>query len=96
MTAAHLKQERVRALIGAIARHHAGHGYAPSVRELQAETGLSSTSEVWRWLQVCEGAGLIERVPRIARAVILTTAGRALAGEPVTGEAPPASGGSAT
>ena len=95
MKAARLRQERMRALVKAIARHHAEHGYAPSVRELRVETGLSSISEVARWLRVCEGAGLIARVPRMARAVTVTAAGRALAEEPANEEPTAVDGGRA-
>ncbi|MYE47693.1 MAG: hypothetical protein F4X25_13300 [Chloroflexi bacterium] len=73
---------RVRAMVVAIACHHATHGYAPSVRELQAATGLASTSQVTRWLGICEQAGLVVRAPRTARAITLTAEGRALAGSP--------------
>ena len=73
--------ERVRTMVVAVARHQAKHGYAPSVRELRAATGLSSISEVARWLGICEREGLLVRAPGLARAITLTEAGRVLAGE---------------
>ncbi len=89
-----VRNERMRALVAAIARHQAKHGYAPSVRELRAATGLSSISEVARWLPICEQAGLIVRTPGLARAIRLTVAGAALAASPPE-ESPPAEDGRA-
>ena len=76
------REDRMRALVEAIARHQAVHGYPPSVRDLVARTGVSSTSVVTYWLDACESAGLIVRVPGLSRAITLTAAGRALAGLP--------------
>jgi len=90
---ARVRRERVRAVVVGIARHQTKHGYAPSVRELRAATGLSSISEVTRWLRIGEQAGLIVRTPGLARAIRLTAAGRALAGEPAEAEPLPAAGG---
>lgn len=89
-----VRNERMRALVVAIARHQAKHGYAPSVRELRAATGLSSISEVARWLPICEQAGLIVRTPGLARAIRLTAAGEALAASRPE-ESPPAEDGRA-
>lgn len=86
MKRSRVRSERVREMVAAIARHQAEHGYAPSVRELRAATGRSSISEVARWLVICEQAGLLVRAPRRARAITLTAAGRALAGEPAVAE----------
>ena len=83
MKASVLRRERMRAVIEAIARHRARHGYAPSVRELREEAGLSSISVVWYWLNACERAGLIARTPGLARAITLTEAGDAFAGSSV-------------
>ena len=83
-------EERMRTMVEAIARHGAVHGYPPSVRELMAATGFASTSHVAHWLDACESAGLIVREPRLARAITLTAAGRALAGLPSEREAPTA------
>ena len=95
MKAARVRQKRMGALVAAIARHWAEHGYGPSVRELRAATGLSSISEVAHWLPICEQAGLIVRAPRLARAVRLTAAGRALAAEHAEAEPRSAGGGRA-
>ena len=80
MRAPQRRQERMRALVGAIAGSQAERGFAPSMRELRDATGISSTSEVARWLDVCEREGLLVRPRRTARAITLTAAGHALAG----------------
>ncbi|MDE2669010.1 MAG: hypothetical protein OXI51_05075 [Chloroflexota bacterium] len=80
-------EARMRAVIGAIARHMGEQGYAPSMQEIVDETGFSSTSVVMYWLGKCEEAGLIVRGRRMARAVALTEAGRAFS------EAPSETGG---
>ena len=77
------REERMRAVVGAIARHGAAHAYPPTLREVQDETGFSSLSVVKYWLDSCERAGLLVRARGMARAVTLTEAGRAFA------EAPP-------
>lgn len=79
MKASVLRRERMLAVIEAIARHRATHGYAPSARELREEAGLSSISVVWYWLNACEHAGLIARAPGLARAITLTEKGDAFA-----------------
>ncbi len=80
-----------RALVEAVARFRAEHGYSPSVRDLQRAAGFSSTSVVARRLRTCERDGLIVRKARLSRAITLTAAGRALAGlapesEPATAD----------
>ena len=84
------RENRTRALVEAIAHHQVAHAYPPTIRELQERLGFSSTSVVAYSLDQCESLGLIERVPRLARAVTLTAAGRALAGLPREREAPTA------
>ncbi len=84
------REDRVRALVEAIANHQVAYGYPPTMRELMKRIGLSSTSVVTYWLDVCESLGLIVRAPRLARAVKLTAAGRALAKLPPEREAPAA------
>ncbi len=79
---ARLRERRMREVVGAIARYLAAHGYAPSVRDVMAASGFTSTSHAAHWLRACEAAGLIVRAPRRARAIRLTAAGRALASEP--------------
>lgn len=73
------REERMRAVVGAIARHAAEHGYPPSMQELMDETGFSSLSVVTYSLDWCEEAGLIVRARGIARGLALTEAGRAFA-----------------
>ena len=74
------REERMRAVVEAIASYRAMHGYAPSVRDLQARTGFSSTAVVAYWLRECERGGLLLREPYAQRAIALTAAGWALAG----------------
>ena len=95
MSAAQRRAERMRALVEAIASSQAERGFAPSMRELRDATGISSTSEVARWLDVCEREGLLVRVRRFARAITLTAEGRALAGTPLEEGPRPAPGGRA-
>ncbi len=71
--------ERMRAVLGVIARYAARHGYPPTMQEIMDETGFSSKSVVTYSLDWCEEAGLIVRARRLARAVTLTEAGRAFA-----------------
>ncbi len=85
----------MRAVVVAIARHQAAHGYAPSVRDVMRGAGFASTSHTAHWLRACEEAGLIVRAPRIARAIRLTAAGRALAAEDREQEPPSGSDGRA-
>ena len=83
------REERMRALVGAVARHGAEHGYPPSMEELMQRTGFSSKSVVSYWLDACEAAGLLIRARERARAVTLTEAGRAFAeGDPQRGGQP--------
>ena len=73
------REERMRAVIGSVARHQAEEGYPPTLREVQNETGFSSLSVVKYWLDACEKAGLLVRARGIACAVTLTEAGRTFA-----------------
>ncbi|MCY4393112.1 MAG: hypothetical protein OXE43_13850 [Chloroflexi bacterium] len=84
------RENHVRALVEAIAHHQSAYGYPPTMRELMKLVGFSSTSVATYWLDVCESLGLIVRAPRLARAVKLTAAGRALAKLPPEREAPAA------
>ena len=92
MRASERRRERMRAVVGAIADHQARRGFAPSVREVRTAAGLASLSQAAHWLDACERAGLIVRVRRIARAITLTEAGRALAGSPPEEPPPPVPG----
>ncbi len=75
-------EERMRAVLGVIARYAAKHGYPPTMQEVKDETGFGSKSVVGYSLDACEEAGLIVRARRLARAVRLTDAGRAFAEAP--------------
>ena len=81
-----------RTLVEAIAGYRAERGYPPSILDLVERTGASSTSVVWYRLAVCERQGLLVREPWRSRTVVLTAAGRALAGSPperaAAGDAP--------
>ena len=76
------REERTRGIVEAIARHQAVHGLPPSIRA----TELASTSDVAHWLAVCASEGLITRVTGLARAITLTSEGRALVGSPPESE----------
>jgi len=72
-------EERMRAVVVAIAGFVDEHGYPPSVRDLMDKTGFSTESVVGYSLGACEEAGLVVRARGMARAVTLTEAGRAFA-----------------
>ena len=74
------REDRMRAVVDAIASYRAERGYAPSVRDVQERTGFSSTAVVAYWLRECELGGLLVREPYAHRAITLTAAGWALAG----------------
>src|SRR2546430_15396907 len=63
--------ETTRALYRYIRRFQHENGYAPSVRDMQAEMGWGSTSNVAHHLKQLEGVGLIEREYAAARAIRL-------------------------
>lgn len=50
------------------------HGYPPTIREIGAGVGISSTSLVQRYLLALERDGLIKRQPAIARGIRLVGA----------------------
>ena len=79
MTSKVAREDWTRALVEAIAKHRAEHGYPPTIRDLQIQTEASSTSVVHYRLRACERDGLIARVPERARAITLTDEGRTLA-----------------
>lgn len=60
---------RQRDLLGEIVRYVAVNGYPPSVRELGAAVGLSSTNTVAHHLHALERAGYLRRVPGRPRAL---------------------------
>jgi repressor LexA len=54
---------RQRQLLAALRRMHEAAGFAPTLRELGAEVGLSSASSVQAHVRVLEARGLAERNP---------------------------------
>lgn len=67
-------QRRILEFVG---EYIEGHGYPPSMREICAATGVSSTSVVSYNLDRLEEAGYIDRDREISRGLRLTSAARA-------------------
>lgn len=66
-----LLSRRQRRILDFIRAHHTEHGYAPSLRDIGAEVGLSSPSSVRYQIGELEQAGWIRRAPGVARALIV-------------------------
>ena len=64
--------ERERRILGAIRRYTQDFGYGPSVRDLQAETGISSTCVVAYWITRLERKGYVTLTPGKSRTLRLT------------------------
>jgi repressor LexA len=64
--------DRARQIVEFIADHIQTRGYAPSVREIMEEVGLSSTSSVQHHLNRLIRLGILQRVAGRARTVTLT------------------------
>ena len=62
--------ERRQRILDFIENFHAGHGYPPTVREIGAAVGLSSTKSVKDHLDKLVEAGLLNRSGRNARTLI--------------------------
>jgi repressor LexA len=91
--------ERQQAMLDFLSTYIEDTGYPPSIREIGAATGISSTSVVSYNLRRLEEAGYIDRDPEVSRGLKLTEAarnefssdavvrvpllGRIVAGEPV-------------
>jgi repressor LexA len=91
--------ERQQAMLNFLSEYIADTGYPPSIREIGAATGISSTSVVSYNLRRLEEAGYIDREPEVSRGLKLTDVarkafttdavvrvpllGRIVAGEPV-------------
>lgn len=58
---------KVDVMIGYISQHYSEHGYAPSLRWLGEQMGISSTSSVYYILRVGVHLGLIAYAPNQAR-----------------------------
>jgi repressor LexA len=89
--------ERQTAILDAIREFTASHGYPPSVREIGAKVGLSSSSTVQSHLKSLEKRGLISRDPTKPRALkyadhsapppefgVIPIVGTVAAGTPIT------------
>ena len=63
-------------LLEFINRHNEEVGWPPTVREIQHEFGMSSTSVAVYWINKTANAGLIERDPGVARGLRITQEGR--------------------
>lgn len=70
---------RQQALLNFIYNYHLARGFSPSVREMVAGCGVSSTSVVSHHLRALELGGYLERQPERARALRLTAQGKAAA-----------------
>jgi SOS-response transcriptional repressor LexA len=63
----------IAAILDYIRAYRAANGYPPTVREIQAELGHSSTSITQRWLEQARMRGLLtwkDRCPRTYREVV--------------------------
>ncbi len=90
--------ERQRRILEVIRSFTADHGYPPSVREIGARVGLSSSSTIHAHLKALERRGLISRDPTKPRAlragsipptpdaVVVPVLGRVAAGVPITAQ----------
>ena len=68
--------DRQEAILRAIDILSQRHPYPPTVREIQAEAGVSSLSVVAYNMRNLERRGYLSLTPRIARGVVITEAGR--------------------
>lgn len=56
-------------LLAFLESYAAEHGYAPTVREIQAGLGIASPATVHRRLLALDRAGLIDRIPGTSRTI---------------------------
>lgn len=75
MNAAPITARQIEVL-AIIAKLHCQHGYAPTVREIGAALGISSSNASADHLKALRRKGLIVWTPRTARTIALTEAGR--------------------
>lgn len=68
--------KRRQAIIDYIADYSLSMGYSPTVREMMAATGLSSTSAVYYHLQAAMRDGTVTSVPGLSRTWQVTPKGR--------------------
>ena len=90
MKRSRVRRERMRATVAAIARHQTKHGYSPSVRGVAGGHRALLHLGGGALAPHLRAGGLIVRRPGLARAITLTAAGRALAGERRAAEPLPA------
>ena len=62
-------------LLKFIHKHNEEIGWPPTVREIQSEFGMSSTSVADYWINKLVNAGVIEREPGVARGLRITAEG---------------------
>jgi SOS-response transcriptional repressor LexA len=63
---------RTQAVLAFIQGYHAEHGYAPSMREIATDLGLS-VSNVHRYVRRLEDMGSLTHTEGIARSIVLMT-----------------------
>lgn len=73
-------QNKQMAVLSFIYQHVRDHGYPPTVREICAAVGLSSTSTVHGHINRLIGKGLLQRDPAKPRALEITPAGQEVLG----------------
>jgi repressor LexA len=69
-------KERHKQVLDVIQAYHEKHGYAPSYREICAQTDITSTSMVNYYLEQLEEMGYIERSENISRSLKIKEAAR--------------------
>ncbi len=71
------------AILRFIAQYRDQHGWSPSLKEIMAAVGITSTSHIHYYIEHLVNERLLYKRPYAARAIRLTKAGRAYIGEPV-------------
>lgn len=74
-------KERHKQVLDVIREYSAKHGYAPSYREICAQTDITSTSMVNYYLEQLEEMGYIERVENISRSLQIKEGAREKIGQ---------------
>lgn len=62
-------------VLRAVVDYREHHGYPPTMRELQAATGIANVSQVAYWLNKLQRAGLVMKSACQARTVVVTARG---------------------
>lgn len=65
-----------RMLVVFVIEHQEAHGSSPSLREIGAALGMTSTNGVRYWLNRCMANGWITKRPIVARGITVTALGR--------------------